>query len=88
MKHTDIMLMQEEPKILYQQAVEVSGYAQGYIDHAKQNSTHAFDDKFVDSVMVLCQFVKENYPKPYEICVNPTALNIEELIDSINGSEK
>lgn len=89
MKHADIVLMQEETqKIPYQQAMEMSGYAQGYIDHAKQNSTHAFDDKFVDSVMVLCQFVKENHPKPYEICVNPTALNIEELIESMNGSEK
>lgn len=71
MKGSYLTLMQEEiPKIQYQQAMEMSGYAQGYIDYAKQNSTHAFDDKFVDSVMVLCQFVKENHPQ-ITMCINP-----------------
>lgn len=82
MKDSYLTLMQEEiHKIPYQQAMEMSGYAQGYIDHAKQNSTHAFDDKFVDSVMVLCQFVKENHPMPYEIRQLPlSSENIEELL--------
>ena len=78
MKDSYLTLVQEEiPKIPYQQAMEMSGYAQGYIDHAKQNNVNAFDDKFVDSVMVLCQFVKENHPQ-INICVNQK-MTTEEL---------
>ena len=83
MKDSYLTLVQEDiPKIPYQQAMEMSGYAQGYIDHAKQNSTHAFDDKFIDSVMVLCQFVKENHPQ-INMCIT-SRITYEEFEAALN----
>lgn len=88
MKESYLTLMQDEiPTIPYQQAMEMCGYAQGYIDHAKQNNVNAFDDKFVDSVMVLCQFVKENHPKPYDIRLSSPTEDVNALIEQMNGSE-
>lgn len=69
MESTNIVIVKEEiPRVPYQEAMEMSGYVQGYMDSAQQNSVTSFDAKFVDAIGVLCQFVKENHLMPYDIC--------------------
>lgn len=80
--NTNIVCIDKEP-LPYQAAVEAMGFVKGYID----GNDHAFSERFVDAIRALSQFVAENPPLTYEICQLPISENIEELMESVKGSE-
>lgn len=82
MKESEIVYT-EIPPVQYQEVVEAMGFVKGYID----GNDHAFSEKFIDAIRALSQFVAENPPLTYEICQLPISANIDELMESVKGSE-